>query len=708
MRNPIERTSRSLPPEEALARAALTAPDAGDASVEPTHRVITLLAAVGLFAATFATWGTSILLPVTGLIAVAAFATILVVIVVALAATRSRTLYRVDFVLLITGVVLLCSWGASLRRVRPAYGTDEAAFTQAAANLILHGHSPYGVDLGYALSQYRVPTAFWTLLLNGHVVTSFGYPPAAAVFVALYAGLFGSTQAVMIVDLIALVVTTLMMFFMLPRRWRALAVLATVGLPVLEGFATSGNVSVVMVMFMVVCAYKWTEIGSHERLRRRDWLSAVCLGLAAACSPLSWFSIPFLLTGVYILRAADFGPRRAARVLARYGGAAAATFLVINLPFIVTGPGSWFSSVTAPLTQGAIPYGQGFVSLILFFHVGGGDLHVLALAAAAAYLGILAVFALNFRTLARACFVLAVIPLFFAARSLSEYFTVMIPVWIVSVTTISPESLRAVREHRWSGTAARRASYVLPLAPAAVLLIVALATPSPLTLTVQEIKSAARRTSLWQIKVLVHNNSGDSLSPHFVTNSSGLASNYWRQVAGPAALAPDATAQYTLDAPNIGSQASGNQPVRLIAMTDSPATFSSSGAVTAYHYALELEPKYVIRVLAPGESVHLTAALSTVTGNPIAKAGVTIGLAQTAYKESSATPPTAEINGHPEGESPVYATTNARGVAHFVVKDDNPPPNGGPVQFQAFIQHRVGAERSRYSFSEHVTVFWRR
>lgn len=695
-----------MPSEEALARAARRRARPPDTPVDPTHRFVTLLAAVGLFAATFATWGTSILLPITGLIAVAAFAMILVMTVVALSATRSRTLYRVDFMLLITGLVLLCAWGASIHRVRPVYGTDEAAFTQAAANLLLHGHSPYGVDLGYALSQFRVPTAFWTLLMNGHVVTSFGYPPAAAIMVAVYSSVFGTTQAVMIVDIAALLGATLMMFFMLPRRWRALAVLATVGLPVLEGFASSGNVSVVMVMFLIVAANKWTDIGAPERSRRRERVSAICLGLAAACSPLAWFVIPFLLTGVYLLRNADFGPRRAAQIVARYAGIAGATFFIINLPFIIAGPGSWLSGVAAPLTQDAIPYGQGFVSLILFFHLGGGSLHLLTLAAAATYLGILVVFALNFRTLGRACFVLAIIPLFFASRSLSEYFTVMIPAWIVSVTTISPDSFNAVREHRWKSVLTRRASYVLPLVPAAILLIATLATPSPLSLKVQEIKSAARRSSLWQIRVLVHNSSGESLKPHFVTNSNGLASNYWRQVAGPSALGPNTTAAYTLDAPNIGSQASGNQPVRLIAMTHAPDTFSSSGAVTAYQFALELEPKYVIRVLAPGESVRLTAALATVTGTPIQKAGLTIGLVQTAYKETSSKLPTAQINGEPAGVSPVYAITNSEGVAHFTVKNDNPALTGAPVQFQAFIQRRDGAQRSRYSFSEHVTVFW--
>lgn len=708
----IERTSPSVPPEEPFPPApkrGFGVPDEPpSAPPDPTHRFVTLLATIGLFAAAFATWGTSILLPITGLVAVAGFAMILALIIAALAASRASTLYRVDIVLLITGVALLCVWAASLVRIKPAYGTDEAAFTQAAASLLLHGHDPYGADLGYALSEFRVPTQFWTLLMNGHVVTGFGYPPAAALVVAAYIEVFGSSQSMMVVDVLALAVTTVMMFFMLPRRWRPLALLVTVGLPVLEGFATSGDVAVVMVVFLLFTAYRWTEITADGNLGRRDWLSAICLGVAAAASPIAWFVVPFLLTAIYLLRAADFGPRRAARLVARYAAIGGGVFLALNLPFIVMGPGSWLKGVAAPLIQDAIPYGQGLVSLTLFYHVGGGAIHLFTLAAVAAYLGALVVFILNFKTLGRACFVLAIVPLFFASRSLGEYFTVMLPVWVISFVAIDQDSFSRIHPHRWSSLAARRASYIVPLAPAALLLIVALATPAPLSLNILSVSSASRRTTLWQITTRVHNNSGETLTPHFATNSNGLASNFWHQVAGPPSLAPGATAMYTIDAPNAGSQPSGDAPLRLVAMTHSPDTFSSSGAYTAYRFSVELEPHYIIRKVAAGETLHISAQLTESFGNPIHAAGLTIGLAQSAYVHGGDSTPMAQINGGPPGHSPAYAVTGPRGVANFEVVNDAPSPDGLPIQFVAFIQHRDGRLRSRYGFSEYVTIFWRR
>jgi uncharacterized membrane protein len=100
-----------------------------------------------------------------------------------------------------------------------------------------------------------------------------------------------------------------------------------------------------------------------------------------------------------------------------------ATFLVINLPFIAWGPAAWFSGVLAPLSQHALPYGQGLVGLSVYLRVGGGAIDAYSYAAALLYLALLAWFIMDFGRLARCCFVLPSVALFVSGRSLSVYWT---------------------------------------------------------------------------------------------------------------------------------------------------------------------------------------------------------------------------------------------------------------------------------------------
>jgi uncharacterized membrane protein len=86
--------------------------------------------------------------------------------------------------LLVLGLVVLAAWTAAALHGQSAYGTDEAAFEQGAATLLVHGHDPYGANLLSALAGYSTLGKYVTHTMTGALVTTFGYPAVSLLVVA--------------------------------------------------------------------------------------------------------------------------------------------------------------------------------------------------------------------------------------------------------------------------------------------------------------------------------------------------------------------------------------------------------------------------------------------------------------------------------------------------------------------------------------------
>ena len=193
-------------------------------------------------------------------------------------------------------------------------GPTRRPFEQAAATLLLHGHDPYGPSLLGALSHFRVPIQYATMTLNGGTVSTFGYPPVSLLVTAAAVWLTGGTQAVPIADdVVVLAIAAIAMFWLLPRPMRALAVLATVGIPLLFGFAASGVNAIVCMTLLLPVAHRWSSIGASGRLTAGQRATGVALGLAVATQQLAWFMAPFVLVAVLLLRRDQLGTRRGLR-----------------------------------------------------------------------------------------------------------------------------------------------------------------------------------------------------------------------------------------------------------------------------------------------------------------------------------------------------------------------------------------------------------
>jgi hypothetical protein len=149
-------------------------------------------------------------------------------------------------------------------------------------------------------------------------------------------------------------------------------------------------------------------------VRRKLWLSALCMGLAIAVKQVPWLFMPFYI--ILILRTAGLKPAAGA------AGIAAAVFAAFNLPFVIMDAGLWLNSVLAPLSGNFFPLGVGIVSL-----VSGGYLHIespllFSLLSLAAGAGGAVWYWFNCRRYPHAALVLAMLPLFCAWRSLWPYF----------------------------------------------------------------------------------------------------------------------------------------------------------------------------------------------------------------------------------------------------------------------------------------------
>jgi hypothetical protein len=498
-------------------------------------------------------------------------------------AKTERQLARLDRWLLLLGVLTLVDQTPAYLEMQRGVGTDAAAFEQGAARLLLQGHDPYGANLTSALTAFHTQSPFLTYTTNGGFVSSFGYPALPILVGAAFVELPGAGQAVAISDVFVLILAMVAVFRLLPEGSRGVAVILFVGLPGLSKFATSGGTETLAMAAMVPVAAGWTGTGASGALTRADRLRAGCFGLALATNQLAWFMAPFLFSGIYLLRSGPLGARQARRVTLRYGWIAAAVFAAVNAPFFVWGPVAWLHGVLAPLTQHAIPFGQGLVSLTTSLRLGGGTMDAYDYAAGFLYLALLIIYLFRFRTLARACFLLPVVALFVPDRSLSGYWLTPIAVIVVSVLTADERLIARAAQlrlpARWPVPGwARQAPVAALFLPAVICLGVALAAPQPLTLRILSALHRRHMGKVQEVWVLAHNRSDQALEPHFAVNVIGHTV-LWRTTDGPAVLGPSRSAVYRLVAPSGFATPVINSPFVLEAFTPSPQTISSTGQI---------------------------------------------------------------------------------------------------------------------------------
>jgi hypothetical protein len=553
-------------------RKALTKAPSDEAPAQ-WHRVLTLLADVSLFIGTRPMWtaAASHHLAVAAVISVC-YASILVTGVLTLVARGSRTLARLDLVVLVTAVTLaVCGY------VIYHGGGDESALTAQAAREFVAGHPVYNHPWPWLFGQHGVAL---TPTMTGGYDYTYGYPPLPLLLTAplLWVG-HGAAPAVL-TSTGALIVATVVMWRMLPTQWRSAATLVCLGLGLLPAYARLGYPAIVACAFLIPVVVRWPRMGHGGR---GDWARAACLGAACASQQLPWFLTPFLLAGIYALRRGDLGPRAAAVAVGRIVGVAALTWLLINAYFIVSEPRAWLSGIVLPLTQQANLHGQGLVGVSLYFTDGGDRLVWYSRASLLLAAGLLGLLVLFMRRLGPAATVLPWCAFYLATRSQDGYYLMMTPLWLAAAVTAPPQAfataweprpafLRGPHRHK-----ARVAAALLLLAPALAAAALAVTGSPPLRMQVVAERRAAKSKAVTALTVRVTNLGDAAVSPHFtVTTGQGMG-RYWAVASGPGTLGGHTAASYELLPPSgrFALPRAGVR-IRLRAVSASPMTLSST------------------------------------------------------------------------------------------------------------------------------------
>jgi len=149
-------------------------------------------------------------------------------------------------------------------------------------------------------------------------------------------------------------------------------------------------------------------------LPRRFWVSAVLLGLAVATKQTAWFYFPYFIIYIYSM----ISRRKVLPVIVITGS----IFIAMNFPFFLNDPELWIRSIFAPMTDPMFPVGVGIITVVT-----GGLLNIQSsLPFTIMELAVMAAsiiwYAKNCRRYPNTAPILAVLPLFFAWRSLWPYF----------------------------------------------------------------------------------------------------------------------------------------------------------------------------------------------------------------------------------------------------------------------------------------------
>ena len=193
------------------------------------------------------------------------------------------------------------------------------------------------------------------------------------------------------------------LFWRAPPGLRPFVLTGLLGASCLMAFTVGGSADLLYALPLIV-AWMWRErVGG-----------AVAFGISASVKQIAWFVAPFWLIAVYA--------RSGARAAVRQAAIAAAMFAVTNLPFIVWHPADWLAGILTPVVEPMFPRGAGLV----FLGTSGG----FTLLPSTAYLAMEAIamlvcLAIAWRTRRSSPemgMALALIPLYFAWRSLFSYF----------------------------------------------------------------------------------------------------------------------------------------------------------------------------------------------------------------------------------------------------------------------------------------------
>lgn len=595
--------------------------------------------------------------------------------------------------------VLFFVWCWIQVRIAPAYGTDESAFDQYAAQLLLRGHNPYTSSMAPSFQLFHVSPNGYTFRLNGTPVTQLSYPALSFLIYVPLLALGITSQAAIVLNVVAWSATMILAYLLLPREVKPLA-LVLGSLTIFTGFAVGGVTDALYVPFLLIGVYAWDR---WVDLRGwREWVSPVAMGLSMGIKQTPWFVLPFLLIGIYF--EAELRTWRKIppwREVWRYLWKTGVVFLAPNVYFMVKSPVAWINGVLTPFLSHLVPAGEGWVAISDFLGKGGGSVATYTILFAAICAVSVVLFVLTYPRSKPVMVFFPSIVLFFSERSFSNYLVMLLIPTMVAACTIRglPRDVTPLREQLW-GTRIRKIAFVSAMALIPLSLSLVTFYQQPIGIDVTSVTTTGQLATVIQVQVAVTNRTGHAITPVFSCESGGAITAPWDKISGPNTLPPRSTRMYTIQAPNFFAQPALTGGFQIVALTQSPAAMSVSVPFTPTYWHVNLNPEAFNQSVPINKAVTLAARVLGPTDSPVQIAGIPIFLGQVSYTQQGLVFTTAIINSGAEGETPVEALTNSHGVALFKVTGTVSSEN--PVYFEANLVN--GQSEYPYGYSDIVPI----
>ncbi|MDP9245942.1 MAG: hypothetical protein M3O64_04740, partial [Chloroflexota bacterium] len=272
------------------------------------------------------------------------------------------------------------------------------------AEIVLAGGNPYhDLSVLEAIRHFGLDPALGTHLEDGSQLATYSYPALSFLVPAPFIAV-GLTD-IRFIYLGEIVILALVLIRAARMPWRPLMTAAIVGNAVIARQNILAGVDPLWALLVLGAVF---SIG-------RRWWSPVLLGLAIAARQPAWFFAPFYLVAVW---------RRDGRAEAlRRAAVAAAAAIIPNLPFFLWSPSDYLAGVLAPMLGPLEPYGVGLIRFAI-----DGEIPLLArgaygVASAISLVVLIVVLWRNWGRIPNAVLVFPSVVLWFAWRSLQNYFS---------------------------------------------------------------------------------------------------------------------------------------------------------------------------------------------------------------------------------------------------------------------------------------------
>ncbi len=404
--------------------------------------------------------------------------------------------------------------------------TDNALYTELAAEALWRGENPYTWDLSGAFDVYRTSQVASTPLLNAANEAHYPYPALSFLLVAPFQRL--NLPGTLVVSLIAHAAVLLLLFIAAPPAYQPLILLPVMAGIDLVTLTCIGSLDIVWAACLVGMVVAW----------RRPLARAVLFGLALSLKQTPWLIAPFLL--IHLWREERDSPRPWLYFASR----SAATFLLLNAPFIAWNPQAWFLGVSEPWRDSMIFFSQGGLASLTQLGLLPLPKSYYLLAFALVLGWLLYWYWRHYDSLRHALWLLPGILMAFSYRNLLAYWVYWLLPALAALVTQPPDATAEREKVAWQPTALVTAAVLVVLLVSGLWLAAA---PPPL-----EVEPLwplpAQQGRVVEMDVRVVNASDRPLTPRFALQGpySGGNTLPWTIERGPLLLPAGQSALYTI------------------------------------------------------------------------------------------------------------------------------------------------------------------